>query len=420
MSSDQIPTGTISEANPEPCPASNRPARRHWRFQFSLRTLLLFVSVVGVLCGYLGMFIQSAQKQRKAVAQIQRLGGQVNYDYEFGHHDSPPTPPGPSFLRRIFGEDAFANVKYVSLYSETNTIRDEDLIVLRELPKVDQLYLWSPGITDRGMKIVAENRNLQQLSLVDVNISGDGLMLFGKNERLESLYLHAASIDDSTISGIETQGSVRCLILRKTGLTDAGLASVARLLQLRELNLCENSGFTGKGLESVAKLTNLKSLYLLGNSGMVDGFEHLKGLTKLKLLWIYAPSFDDGCAEILRNLKELQVLKLPGAAMSDQGVEKLRNLKELLGLNLSDTAVSDQSLETIRQLERLEQLDLSGTKITVEGLSRLKCLAKMRVLCVGPGITKADLAQWQKDHPDCAIQLIDTARVVHPVPPGEK
>ena len=120
-------------ANPDPNSDENsqtkKPPRRRWRFQYSLRTLLIFVSVVGVLCGYLGMFIQSVQRLRSAVKRIQQLGGQVHYDYEFGHHESLPAPPGPKFVRWIFGDDAFTNVVYVSLYSETTRVQDKDLVI---------------------------------------------------------------------------------------------------------------------------------------------------------------------------------------------------------------------------------------------------------------------------------------------------
>ena len=47
--------------------------RRRW-FQYSLRTLLVLVTV---LCVWLGVTVNRARKQREAVAAIQELGGTV-------------------------------------------------------------------------------------------------------------------------------------------------------------------------------------------------------------------------------------------------------------------------------------------------------------------------------------------------------
>ena len=74
MSDNQEPIPAAAEAKKEP--------RRRWRFQYSLRTLLIFVSIVGVLCGWLGMIIQRVRHQRNVVAQIKELGGEAYYDYQ--------------------------------------------------------------------------------------------------------------------------------------------------------------------------------------------------------------------------------------------------------------------------------------------------------------------------------------------------
>ena len=63
--------------------------RRRW-FQFSLRTLMVLVTV---LCVWLGLVSERARKQREAVAAIEALGGWVWYDYQ----NSGQEPPGPKW-----------------------------------------------------------------------------------------------------------------------------------------------------------------------------------------------------------------------------------------------------------------------------------------------------------------------------------
>ena len=55
--------------------------RRRW-FQYSLRTLLVLVTVLCVFCVWLGLVSERARKQREAVAAIEAMGGVVYYDYQ--------------------------------------------------------------------------------------------------------------------------------------------------------------------------------------------------------------------------------------------------------------------------------------------------------------------------------------------------
>jgi len=90
-------------------PNPSKP-RRRW-FQFSLRTLLVLLTV---LCVWLGVTVNRARKQREAVAAIEALGGYVRYEYQYG---SGQEPPGPKWLRELIGEEYFVSVVYVVLHN---------------------------------------------------------------------------------------------------------------------------------------------------------------------------------------------------------------------------------------------------------------------------------------------------------------
>jgi hypothetical protein len=67
----ETPAHPMREASPA------RP-RRRW-FRYSLRTLLLAVTLVAVALAY---WVNGAERQRRAVAAIEAAGGTVRYDYE--------------------------------------------------------------------------------------------------------------------------------------------------------------------------------------------------------------------------------------------------------------------------------------------------------------------------------------------------
>ena len=113
-------------------PQTDNPRRR--RFRFSLRTLLVFVTVASAGCGWLGYKVRQARRQREAVEVIQRLDGSVKYDYQFDSDESlieSPLPPGPIWLRKLLGDDFFANVRGVLIRSPLT--RDDDLDYDRNL-----------------------------------------------------------------------------------------------------------------------------------------------------------------------------------------------------------------------------------------------------------------------------------------------
>ncbi len=57
-----------------------------WRFQFSIRALLLLTLVVAIACAWFVAAREQARKQREIVEEVRKAGGGVSYDYET---DSP-------------------------------------------------------------------------------------------------------------------------------------------------------------------------------------------------------------------------------------------------------------------------------------------------------------------------------------------
>jgi Leucine-rich repeat (LRR) protein len=373
-------------------PSEKKPSRRRWRFQFSLRSLLIFVSVVGVLCGYLGIFIQNVQKQRKAVKSIQRLGGQVHYDYEYDWSAFEATPPGPAFLRKMFGDDIFANVVDVSLYSETTAIQDKDVVILRELPRIKILSLNGPDITDESLKIVAELELLESLGLYRTKITGEGLKLLERNANLRHIVFDGPTVNDTTLANIEKLQNLRSIILRGTAITDAGLSKLPQLVSLRELTIGPHPALTANCLATISKIENLESLTLMGNISTSNNFAELRSLKKLKQLGIDSAAFDDHCMESVIHLDKLKSLNLAGTAITDSGMEKLKPLKILVSL------------------------DVSGTKVTQKGVLQLEYVSH---LTIGPGLQKPALLELQKQFPKCTIGYVTPTGCIEWSPPYE-
>ena len=110
------------------------PIRRRWS-RFSLRMMLV---VITVLCVWLGLKVNAARRQRTAVAAILGDRGRIIFDYQMvpiaGEPDTfdvdaNSLPPGPAWLRQLFGDDCFRNV--VSVVFLGGRIAQSELELMR-------------------------------------------------------------------------------------------------------------------------------------------------------------------------------------------------------------------------------------------------------------------------------------------------
>jgi internalin A len=97
-------------------------SRRSWwhrpRIRFSLRSLMIFVLLIG---GTLGWIVYSARVQRDAVAAIEAAGGSVWYQWQWrnGKPILNGHPPWPEWIVNLVGVDYFGGVVRVSLAQVT-------------------------------------------------------------------------------------------------------------------------------------------------------------------------------------------------------------------------------------------------------------------------------------------------------------
>jgi hypothetical protein len=114
--------------------------RRRW-FRFSLRTLLIAVTL---LCVWLGYETTQAVRQRRAVELVNGIGGEIYYAHQRdakGNNNPMLDPWAPRWLRELVGEDYFVTVSEVHIpaYRYLNgqppwpvtALSDEDLECLR-------------------------------------------------------------------------------------------------------------------------------------------------------------------------------------------------------------------------------------------------------------------------------------------------
>jgi hypothetical protein len=194
-----------------------RTPKRRW-FQFSLRTLLVFVTLCAIACSWFAVKLQQATRQREAVAEIKKLGGICVYDWQldanggFDYSYSKTKPTGPVWLRNLLGDDLFQSVIMVGFEAERE-VTDASLEPLKGLSEVRELDLYGTKVTDAGLRHLKGLSQLRELCLSDTQVTDAGLEYLKELTQLQQLDLDGTQVTDAGVTKLQ-QALPNCEIER--------------------------------------------------------------------------------------------------------------------------------------------------------------------------------------------------------------
>lgn len=201
---------------------SNR--RPRW-LRYGLRTLLLIVGVVGLVCGWLSIRLRRAHQQADAVAAIEAAGGYVDYNYHrelmLPEHETyistdsvVKRPRGPEFLRNMLGHHFFHKVTEVQF---TNKPLD-DLSLLSQTIDIHTLVLRRTRIDD--LSPIAALWQIEYLEISDAQVHD--LSPLSQLPRLKKLILSGIPVTDSDLAPLFQLDTLEQITLVRTSVTATG------------------------------------------------------------------------------------------------------------------------------------------------------------------------------------------------------
>ncbi|TDU73212.1 leucine rich repeat (LRR) protein [Prosthecobacter fusiformis] len=159
----------------------------------------------------------------------------------------------------------------------------------------------SPPAADPALKAVVDKVNATGASLMPVAADG-------KAYRFTALNVAKDFGDDGLAALAPAADKITSVDLARTKVTDAGLAAIGQMKNLKELHL-ENTGITDAGLDHLKGLASLEYLNLYNTKVTDAGAQKLAGLTKLKALYLWQTGVTKAGVAQLKG-------KLPGAQIN--------------------------------------------------------------------------------------------------------
>jgi hypothetical protein len=192
--------------------------RPRWRFQYSLRSLLLFMLVAGCFSGWVGIKLRAAANKQEIVSNVQRWGGEVYYANQFD--DSACFSPEqktdhPKWFESVFGnslEDVYA-IDLYRLCSRVMVTTDDNSFVL--VPHFN--------ISNANFSLLSNFPNLRRLDFGLTGISDTAFGTIPNLEKLEVLNLYGTHVSDQGLEHVKSWTHLKKLYVANTDITAEGV-----------------------------------------------------------------------------------------------------------------------------------------------------------------------------------------------------
>jgi hypothetical protein len=221
-------------------------------------------------------------------------------------------------------------------------IADDDLGVLVNMARLEDLNLNETPVTDAALVHVGRATNLRSIELHHTNINGSGLESIVRLSHLQRLRLSGTEASDEGISHLGGHASLVDLDLEHTKITDRSLEAIADLPNLERLDLSLNA-VTEAGVAKLVRLSRLKELRLQATQAGPAALATLPKLPALESLTIDGP-IASGDLTPISECAQLQRLVCPlyGSDGKAKPIELPHNLVEISGAPLTDEAMFEQ------------------------------------------------------------------------------
>jgi hypothetical protein len=248
---------------------------------------------------------------------------------------------------------------------------------------------------------------------------------------LQSLYFRFGEVTPPMAAALNEMVQLRVLGIDNGGerLSHECLNAIGNMRQLEHLRL-ENMKLAADDFASLADLTSLKSLSL--EFVEVDRgplFHGLPALPQVQAVYVSYSDIGDADLHYLVKLPCLKRLNLHATHVTDASMQVLGHSRSLEELGIDDEMVTERGLATLLAVERLKKLHLGncrrdgpwaalpvapGIEVTVPAHELDGCLRALQALRQSkPGIVITDKSGWTIDAPNYQLTNVSDDESAH-------
>jgi hypothetical protein len=306
-----------------------RRRRRPSCFQFHLRELLVFVTLVAIGLSFYAVRRKEYSEECKIYAWLHRNDGSGEpgpfYDADWRPNGPDWQLEGPDWLLPALGEN-----RYYELFARLCAVETggDDL---KEAVKLRRLLLLRLGPSSReNASLLTQIPTLEAIEL---------MYWANWDQRVELPYLPKLRLL-----------KVETLTGSMSGYPSWRIRGLSGLKSLESLSIADNQ-FDDTSMADLDGMTHLRCLDLCLSDTKITsaGLCHLQKSVQLDQLILTRTQIDDAALPIIGQMKMLFTLDLSETHITDAGLESLKSLKDLHYLNLSNTAVTAEGVRRLRQ-----------------------------------------------------------------------
>jgi hypothetical protein len=261
-------------------------------------------------------------------------------------------------------------------------LTDAAMAHLRANRALRRLVVRGVDITDAGMPYVGEMTGLRSLDISYTMLGDVGLETLPNLSELEHLKIGGNMITGLNLNFLKLLPKLKSLSLRGVqrrnagacwtpNFTDLDLDTISLLSGLEDLDIgvgiglgmggqpaapgggnCRLTGgirVTDFGVAKLAKLKNLRRLNISGARLTPEGIQILQALPLERLSLFACQSLDDAAAAALAAFPQLSHLDVSYTKIGDQGLKQLAKSKTLKSLYLTETNVTLEAVDAFRK-----------------------------------------------------------------------
>lgn len=217
----------------------------------AVRGLVFGLAAASVFIVCISSYIAVKRKQSartcELIVRLQAMGDvhvifehQVDEDYMY---DFNAKWPGPSWLRRIVGEEAFCKVVGVQFYWLADPKRLADL---SEMPNLRFLQVYGGDVSpigDADLTCLRSFHDLQVLSIPGSHVSKEGIAHIAAVSGLTILDIRGVPIGDEVIQELVKLKHLEHLYIDDTEISERGTIRLRREMRSCQIGRCTSKSF---------------------------------------------------------------------------------------------------------------------------------------------------------------------------------